>query len=249
MSERYSDSRVVAKEKGEPRATDQPRARSVARPSQSWWMAKEALMPAPSSSLPCSYSRRTEGPMPLGATSTTEMSSRNSTPSFCMTPRRKPWESPRQEPGLQLGLRGVRDEDQEEVRLGGHVKDVAERPAGLGEARRLGLRPGRRLPPEADLDLGLVGEARRLDRVAQVLGLGGALGAPAQDADRPHALEGLREEVGQLAALPAHDLLRHARHLDRLGGEDRRLEVHRARRPRPPRRPGRPRARPGRRRQ
>ena len=39
-------------------------------------------MPAPFTSLPCSYRRRTEGPMPLGATSTTLMSGRKSTPSF-----------------------------------------------------------------------------------------------------------------------------------------------------------------------
>ena len=29
-----------------------------------WWTAKEALMPAPFTDLPCSYSRRTDGPIP-----------------------------------------------------------------------------------------------------------------------------------------------------------------------------------------
>mmetsp|Transcript_37732 Transcript_37732/g.63507 ORF Transcript_37732/g.63507 Transcript_37732/m.63507 type:complete len:302 (+) Transcript_37732:1106-2011(+) len=100
MSERYSISRVVAKVKGEPRATDQPRAISVASPVKSWCTAKEALMPAPFTSLPCSYNRRTEGPMPLGATSTTLMSLRNSAPSFFMIPSRKPCDRPRVAPGF-----------------------------------------------------------------------------------------------------------------------------------------------------
>eukprot|EP00959_Pyramimonas_sp_CCMP1952_P139951 2928754-Pyramimonas_sp.AAC.1 len=38
--------------------------------------------------------------MPLGATSTTLMSLRNSAPSFFMMPRRKPWLRPRVAPGF-----------------------------------------------------------------------------------------------------------------------------------------------------
>mmetsp|Transcript_14319 Transcript_14319/g.58293 ORF Transcript_14319/g.58293 Transcript_14319/m.58293 type:complete len:264 (+) Transcript_14319:2199-2990(+) len=107
MSERYSISRVVAKVNGEPRATDQPRAMSVALPVASWCTAKDALMPEPPTSLPCSYSRRTEGPMPLGATRTTLMSSRKVSPSEAMTPRRKPWERPRVAPGFMAArMRG-----------------------------------------------------------------------------------------------------------------------------------------------
>ena len=42
--------------KGDPRATAQARARSVARPETSWWTAKDALIPAPFLDLPCMYS-------------------------------------------------------------------------------------------------------------------------------------------------------------------------------------------------
>mmetsp|Transcript_22662 Transcript_22662/g.56134 ORF Transcript_22662/g.56134 Transcript_22662/m.56134 type:complete len:329 (+) Transcript_22662:1433-2419(+) len=107
MSERYSISSVVAKVKGEPTATDHPSAMSVALPVASWCTAKEALMPEPPTSLPCSYRRRTEGPMPLGATSTTLMSGRKVSPSESMTPRRKPCERPRVEPGFMAArMRG-----------------------------------------------------------------------------------------------------------------------------------------------
>ncbi len=36
---------------------------------RTWWMAKEALMPAPLTDLPCSYKRLTDGPMPYSAQS------------------------------------------------------------------------------------------------------------------------------------------------------------------------------------
>merc|ERR1719313_928111 len=62
--------------------------------------ADEALMPAPLTSLPCSYSLRTDGPMPLGATSTTLMSLRKSVPSDCITPSRKPCDRPSVAPGF-----------------------------------------------------------------------------------------------------------------------------------------------------
>ncbi len=45
-------------------AMAQPTAMSAALPVASWCTAKEQLMPAPFTSLPCSYSRRTDGPMP-----------------------------------------------------------------------------------------------------------------------------------------------------------------------------------------
>ena len=73
MSVLYSDSSVVWKVYGEPSATDQPSAKSVARPSTSWCTAKLALMPAPLTSLPCTYRRRTDGPMPFGQTAMTLM--------------------------------------------------------------------------------------------------------------------------------------------------------------------------------
>mmetsp|Transcript_9514 Transcript_9514/g.28871 ORF Transcript_9514/g.28871 Transcript_9514/m.28871 type:complete len:242 (+) Transcript_9514:1365-2090(+) len=70
-------------------------------------MANEQLMPAPLTDLPCSYKRRTDGPMPLGATSTTLMSLRKSTPSLFMTPSRKPCERPSVEPGFMAArMRG-----------------------------------------------------------------------------------------------------------------------------------------------
>jgi hypothetical protein len=69
----YSSVMVVLNMKGDPRATAQARARSVAFPDTSWWTAKEALIPAPFLDLPCSYKRRTEGPIPLGQTATTSM--------------------------------------------------------------------------------------------------------------------------------------------------------------------------------
>ena len=100
MSDLNSDSSVVMNEKGEPRPIDQPSAMSVASPVASWWMANDALMPAPLTSLPCSYSLRTDGPMPLGATSTTLMSSRKVAPSACITPSRKPCDRPSVAPGF-----------------------------------------------------------------------------------------------------------------------------------------------------
>mmetsp|Transcript_12053 Transcript_12053/g.40042 ORF Transcript_12053/g.40042 Transcript_12053/m.40042 type:complete len:322 (-) Transcript_12053:137-1102(-) len=100
MSLRYSLSRVVAKVNGEPMAMDHPSAMSVAFPVASWCTANEALMPDPPTSLPCSYSLRTLGPMPFGATSTTLMSSRNVSPSLCITPNRNPCDKPKVLPGF-----------------------------------------------------------------------------------------------------------------------------------------------------
>jgi hypothetical protein len=80
MSDRYSESSVVSNVYGAPSATDQPSAISVACPVTSWCTAKLALMPAPSTSAPCSYSLRTEGPMPFGHTPTTLMLSGKAAP-------------------------------------------------------------------------------------------------------------------------------------------------------------------------
>mmetsp|Transcript_14104 Transcript_14104/g.29178 ORF Transcript_14104/g.29178 Transcript_14104/m.29178 type:complete len:259 (-) Transcript_14104:3-779(-) len=86
--------------KGDPTATPHPRANSVAFPLTFWWTAKEALIPAPLTSLPCSYRRRTEGPIPLGQTAMTSMSSGNFSPMESRYPKRNPWESPRVAPGF-----------------------------------------------------------------------------------------------------------------------------------------------------
>ena len=88
MSDLNSDSIVVRNVYGEPSATDQPSARSVARPSMSCSTAKLALIPAPFTSFPCTYSRRTLGPMPLGHTAMTLMLEGNFAPTFFMWPRR-----------------------------------------------------------------------------------------------------------------------------------------------------------------
>lgn len=53
MSERYSLCSVVRKVYGDPSATDQPSARSTARPSGSACTAKLLLIPAPLTSAPC----------------------------------------------------------------------------------------------------------------------------------------------------------------------------------------------------
>jgi len=105
MSDLYSDSSVVPNANGAPTATAHPTARSAAVPVASWCTANDALMPAPLTSLPCTYRRRTEGPMPLGAMRTTLMSGRNDAPSDCITPSRKPWDRPRVEPGFMAASR------------------------------------------------------------------------------------------------------------------------------------------------
>src|SRR2546428_4957101 len=99
MSDLYSDSSVVWNVYGEPSATDQPSARSVARPSRSCSTAKLALMPAPLTVLPCTYSRRTDGPMPLGHTAITLMFDGHLAPTFFMWPSRKPCDRPSVAPG------------------------------------------------------------------------------------------------------------------------------------------------------
>ncbi len=98
-SDRYSDSSVVWKVKGAPSATDQPSARSTARPLTSWCTAKLALMPAPFTVAPCTYSARTDGPIPLGHTAMTSIPEGNSCPTPDRWPSRKPWDSPKVAPG------------------------------------------------------------------------------------------------------------------------------------------------------
>ncbi len=61
-------------------AMAQPTAMSAALPVASWCTAKEQLMPAPFTSLPCSYSRRTDGPMPCQAA---EVCQHDCAPSCC----------------------------------------------------------------------------------------------------------------------------------------------------------------------
>src|SRR6266568_2200711 len=60
---------------------------SVARPSRSCSTAKLVLMPAPLISRPCSYSRRTEGPMPFGQTAITLMFAGNFSPAVDLDAR------------------------------------------------------------------------------------------------------------------------------------------------------------------
>mmetsp|Transcript_12288 Transcript_12288/g.25904 ORF Transcript_12288/g.25904 Transcript_12288/m.25904 type:complete len:254 (-) Transcript_12288:95-856(-) len=86
--------------KGEPTATPHPRANSVAFPLTFWWTANEELIPAPFTSLPCSYRRRTEGPIPLGHTAITSISSGNFSPIESRYPKRNPWLSPKVAPGF-----------------------------------------------------------------------------------------------------------------------------------------------------
>ena len=107
MSDLYSDSSVVPKANGAPTATAHPTAISGALPVAFWWTANDALMPAPFTFLPWTYSLRTEGPMPLGAISTTLTSGRKSAPSERMTPSRKPCERPRVAPGFIAASRRV----------------------------------------------------------------------------------------------------------------------------------------------
>ena len=57
-------------------------------------------MPAPLISRPCSYSRRTEGPMPFGQTAITLMFAGNFSPAVSRYPSRKPCDRPSVEPGF-----------------------------------------------------------------------------------------------------------------------------------------------------
>ena len=100
ISDLYSISKVVANVKGEPKAMDQPKAISVASPVASWCTANDALIPEPFTSLPCSYNRLTDGPIPFGATKTTLISFLNSAPSDFMTPNKNPWDKPNVDPGF-----------------------------------------------------------------------------------------------------------------------------------------------------
>ena len=157
----------------------------------------------------------------MGATRTTLMSSRKVSLSDPMTPRRKPWESPRVEPGfmaarmrgVQLRLRGVGDEEHDEVGLGDDVERLAEGAVLLGEAARAGLVVGLGGRAEADADLGV--HADLGEGVLEVLRLRGRLGAPADDADGVDALERLGELLEEVAAT-ADDVLTLAGDIDEL---------------------------------
>ena len=120
----------------------------------------------------------------------------------------------------ERGLGGIGDQEDDEVGLGDDVEHLAEGPGVLGEPGLTGGVHGRRAGTQADLHRD-VGAGQR---IAQVLGLGGTLGAPADHADLRHAVERLGQQ-GKQVATAAHDGLLGPRHLDDLLGEDLRLEV------------------------
>ena len=131
--------------------------------------------------------------MPLGATRMTLMSSRKSSPSLLMTPRRKPWLRRRraelhggEDARVHLRLRGVGDEEHDEVRLGDDVEGLAEGAVLLGEVARA--------RSSLDLEEGRVADAPWCSCPPRECGssrLRGP-GAPADD-DRLDAGERLRE--------------------------------------------------------
>ena len=119
-----------------------------------------------------------------------------------------------------LGHGGIGDEHDGEVRRLDDVEHLPER-AVLGAEAGLARRGERRRPlAEADGDL----DAGPGERVAEVLGLGRTLRAPADDADLVDAFERLGQQRKQVAAA-AHDGFLGPRHLDDLLLEDLRLEV------------------------
>ena len=104
---------------------------------------------------------------------------------------------------VQLGERGIGDEQDDEIRRPDHVEHLAERAvvlrepfgAGLIERRRSGTQPDR------DRDVG-TGE-----RVAQVQRLGPALRSPADHPDAADAGEGLGQEPEQVTTAGEHSLV------------------------------------------
>lgn len=107
----------------------------------------------------------------------------------------------RQDAGVQAGLGGVGNQQNDHVRLGNDVKHLAQGAVRLVEAHGAGLVAGGGVGAQAngDLDVGAsLGEG-----VAQVLGLSGGLGAPADDADLLDVLESLGKEGVLVAATPA----------------------------------------------
>mmetsp|Transcript_79567 Transcript_79567/g.192796 ORF Transcript_79567/g.192796 Transcript_79567/m.192796 type:complete len:601 (-) Transcript_79567:30-1832(-) len=105
---------------------------------------------------------------------------------------------------VHLSLRGIGDEEHDEVGLGDDVEGLAEGAVLLGEAARAGLVVGLGGRPETDADLGV--HAGLLEGVAKVLRLRGRLGAPADDADGVDALERLGKLLEEVAAT-ADDVL------------------------------------------
>ena len=114
---------------------------------------------------------------------------------------------------VHLRLRGVGDEEHDEVGLGDDVEGLAEGAVLLGEAAGAGLVVGLGGRPETDADLGV--HAGLLEGVAEVLRLSGRLGAPADDADGVDALERLGELLEEVAAT-ADDVLALASDIDEL---------------------------------
>ena len=124
--------------------------------------------------------------------------------------------------GVHLRLRGVGDEEHDEVGLGDDVEGLAEGAVLLGEAALAGLLVRLGGGAETDADLGV--HASLGEGVAEVLGLGGRLGAPADDADGVDALERLGKLLEEVAAT-ADDVLALAGDIDELLLEDLRVDV------------------------
>jgi hypothetical protein len=127
-------------------------------------------------------------------------------------------------PAEELGLRGVRDEEKDQIGLADHVEHLAQRAVGLAEARLAGLLHRARAAAQPHLH----GDAGALERVTQVLRLGRPLRAPADDADLLDAREGARQKRQQVP--PAlDDLLLVPLELEGVHLEELRREIERHR--------------------
>ena len=166
--------------------------------------AKLLLMPAPLTVLPCTYSRRTLGPMPLGQTPMTLMLAGNLAPTLLMWPSRKPCDRPSVAPGLRFSKTfsytsacaaseissSTRSDSRITSNISPRVPLSRVKPALRACCHR------RRAGAQADLDL----DACAFQRVAQVLRLRRPLRAPADDADLLDALERLGQQREQVPA-------------------------------------------------
>mmetsp|Transcript_21569 Transcript_21569/g.43585 ORF Transcript_21569/g.43585 Transcript_21569/m.43585 type:complete len:552 (+) Transcript_21569:94-1749(+) len=132
---------------------------------------------------------------------------------------------------VQLGLGGVADQEHDKVGLLDHLPHLAKGAVLLAEAGILGLLVGSGGGAKADGDGGV--GAGLHEGVAEVLGLGGGLGSPPDDADLLDALEGLGEE-GEEVASALDDGLGGVGELDLNRGENVGGEGHLKRRGRRP---------------
>ena len=142
--------------------------------------------------------------MPLGQTAMTLMFAGNFAPTFFMCPSRKPWDSPSVAPGRMASSTlpnssawaasemrsNTRSDSRTTASISPRVPFCSVNPA----LRRLGRRLG------AGAQAHLHRDAGALQRLAQVLRLGGALRAPADHPDLLDAGEGLGQEGKQVAA-------------------------------------------------